>query len=375
MQLKITDVLLYYDIPQLFVAINGVSGKFLCLAIDNESYLLLPVSVEKLYKITSGKLDLKVAFENSELDSWYLWSLRDSETVEFDSKLIITQIQEEWLPDSDFYLSCDENQEEEQLIKDVLEKQNTLLEISISDKDDGTSISLHALSSFIDGLQWMVSSGYKKMISRVSPYNKEQLKDTYLSTISAYAVSRGSFKLHLEIDSQPTIGPSYIESVLQNIDNLFTDWINENQIIEHFQNNKWHALKSIKKFLDSVRENNLHFKYKWAWLGEKLVSKRNVSSEKVQYLSELLARKEELTIEKKTFIGIVQDADVKWEWRIRNQEDNKEYRWKYDSWFSGWIEVNGKKYEFICEELVESYTVSGSEKVAYQLISYKEIQA
>ena len=73
--------------------------------------------------------------------------------VEFDSKSIITQIQEEWLPDSDFYLSCDENQEESQLIKDVLEKQNTLLEISISDKDDGTSISLRSLSSFIDGFQ------------------------------------------------------------------------------------------------------------------------------------------------------------------------------------------------------------------------------
>lgn len=374
MKLTISNILIFYDVPQLFIAYDEASSKYLCIGIDETRYIAMQISPDKLYRITSWKLDLKTAFSHSENGHWYFGEIIEQKIIDINISNIITSLTEEYLPDEWCYLPANEEQEDKDLLLALEMRQNPLMEVSISDEEDNTSISLWALSDFSDKFQSMYHYAYRKVVAMTSWMEKDAISDSQNSIMRAYAISPWSFKIHLEVKSTHlTFGESAIEIAFKNIDTIFDDSLWEEELIWELRKNKWHLLSSVKRFLEMTSDQNIVFKYKWVWQGYRQVSTRKLSKQRITYLNELLSNKNELTQEIKEFIGTVQMADTKWDWRIFNLEDEIEYHWTYPEWLREKIEVQWSIYRFLCEEIIEEFKVSEKTKVKYILLSYEKI--
>lgn len=75
-ELFLDKILLYYDEPQVFSAKDNISTNYLVMLVDYENdapvYVALPVSEKKLQLVLEGKLDIRLAFMESELGCWYM---------------------------------------------------------------------------------------------------------------------------------------------------------------------------------------------------------------------------------------------------------------------------------------------------------------
>lgn len=73
-EIKIENVLIYYDVPQLFIGADLIGTKYICLLFDdsdNFKYLTIEVSDERLRVFLSGKLDLRELYLKPEIKGEY----------------------------------------------------------------------------------------------------------------------------------------------------------------------------------------------------------------------------------------------------------------------------------------------------------------
>ena len=127
-RLKISQILIFDDYPQLFTASDQVGAKYICLLTgfsqDLPNYICLPISSEKLTQLVSGKLDLREAFINSELGFWYEITNFEEETA-LAKLLDYIQLPNEILPNSGFYLPL-MDETDKLIIQEVSERDNTM---------------------------------------------------------------------------------------------------------------------------------------------------------------------------------------------------------------------------------------------------------
>jgi len=101
------EILIFNDEPQLFLAKDQVGLKYLCLAIKPENeylpeYIAVPVSNNKLDALKAKKIDLRSAFQESEIGVWY--HLFSSDNEEFIiSPFQFDVVEEKYLPLEGFY--------------------------------------------------------------------------------------------------------------------------------------------------------------------------------------------------------------------------------------------------------------------------------
>lgn len=100
-QLHILQILVYYDIPEIFIATDEVGTKFLCLLVDvdNESilYISTAISANRLTEFINGRVDLREIFVSPETNLIYSFD-KISENIEanlFDGE----KLPEEYLPE------------------------------------------------------------------------------------------------------------------------------------------------------------------------------------------------------------------------------------------------------------------------------------
>ena len=73
MKLKITEILEYYDVPQLFVATDAIETSYLCLTYDIDetgvlNCIALSISKDRLNDFITGHLELKEIYLHPEMD-------------------------------------------------------------------------------------------------------------------------------------------------------------------------------------------------------------------------------------------------------------------------------------------------------------------
>jgi hypothetical protein len=100
------QILVYNDVPQLFLAKDQIGANYLCMAIESKSkfaqYFAIPISFQKLNHLIKGNIDLRSAFERSETGIWYIITVNEqnefiSDAVQFD------KVDEQYLPSGGFY--------------------------------------------------------------------------------------------------------------------------------------------------------------------------------------------------------------------------------------------------------------------------------
>lgn len=141
-KLKILSTLIYYDVPHLFIARDMVGTNYLCLLIDDSDeqhkYIAVAISPDKLNKVINGLLDLRSIFESPELGTWYVLQEFDDE-FGYAIKSDLSTLPEEYLPNPGFAIPKT-NIEEQLIVSEAFQKDNTIVHLSLADFNDAHSI-------------------------------------------------------------------------------------------------------------------------------------------------------------------------------------------------------------------------------------------
>jgi hypothetical protein len=73
--IKPCRILLYYDVPEIFVGVDTVGTQYLCLLAEEHEgdlhYICTQISGNRLYEVGMGKIDIRTVFESPELPLTY----------------------------------------------------------------------------------------------------------------------------------------------------------------------------------------------------------------------------------------------------------------------------------------------------------------
>lgn len=372
--LNIERILVFNDFVDLFIAKDKLDLSYLCLLTKNTSegyqYYCVGISKKRLYQFINGKIDLRQVFEDPEIHEYY--STEDTSNTEFIAyKANIEVLAEELLP-SDGYYYTNEIQDE-MIRREVMEYNNVVIHLSLSDDSGESSIPIKDLGDFSNRYQSLVEYSYKKAISILQiPANQQHLNSENF-TLRAFGSSPGSFNLHLKSNAYMDLfGNSIIVEGLKLIDNIISIGSSTEELIEKFKSVKGHTLSQFKNLIDKILEKNVDFKYKWLSPSSTEIITRTITEQYATNVKEILALKDELIGEDKEFIGYVKQADVeRGTWRITNESDGKDYPGESAVHLLDGVTLETVKYKFICDEIIETLRVTEKEKIKYIL---KDVQ-
>ena len=369
-KLRIDRILVYNDFPELFLAQDNSDLDYLCLLtnLNNDFYSYHCVSISKgrLYEFLNGKVDLREIFINPELPEW--WEANDTSEQNFEITFFNNSgLEDKFLPEEGCYLV--EEQTEDLIREEVVNTNNVVIHLSLSDEQNKQSIPIEDLGDFAKLYQSLVENAYKKAIlsSELDHKRSYIIPDNY--QLNAFASSPGSFVLHLKSNSNKDLfGNSLVEEGLRRIDEMISDPQYERELIEALRSVKGHTISNYQKILDKVINENITFKYKWLSPSSPVIHTRSINQKYAKRVKEILSLKEELVEEIREFIGFVKQADVeRGSWRITNEEDSKDYTGDSEGHLLDGITLETVRYRFVCEEIIESMKVTEKEKVNYRL--------
>lgn len=374
--LNIDQILVFNDYPELFKAIDSIGQEYLCLCIKyNEfeyEYCCVSVSKKRYASYLSGKIDLRDVFEKPELKEW--WFTNDTSEQIINIELYTFQtIPQEYLPTVGYFHSKENN--EEGILEEVVEHNNVVVHLSLSDNSDRESISVNDLALFSGIYQTLLENCYKKTVEKTIKKHREVFVVPNNYTLRAFSSSPGSFVLHLMTESSKDLfGKCLIEDGLIKIDSIISDASNQEEIINILRTVKGHSISNYKRLIQLVISKNVTFKYKWCSPSSTNINQREITKVYAEKVLEILNQKNDLEEEIVQFSGYVKQADVdKGTWRITNSEDNKDYSGEtLDSNLKG-ITLNTKLYKFICNEILEYTTITETTKKKYILKSIEEV--
>jgi hypothetical protein len=376
LRLTVDKILIYYDLPQLFIAKDQVDSKYICLNVESEGdfpvYISIRVSQNKLNELILGKMDLRTAFQNSETGIWYFVTFNESGNY-ITQPVNFEVVDEKYLPDADFFFPIIE-QSDETIVRETTEKSNSIVHLSFVDNQNAHAMDIELLGDFMKLFQNLVKYSYKKAVaSQIKSRPDLAPEKNYI--LKAFAVSPGSFNVHLESQANKDIfGNSNVEYALRIIDQIMGDISNKEVLLEKMKMGQGHAINAYKKILENIRDNNIDISYKWTSAATNEVTKRKLNKIYAEKVIELISSKVDLGSEVKEFIGIVTEVDYdKGTWRIIDEGDNKAYSGVSKNSLEG-ITIHSKKYKFVCDEIVEMIKISQKEKVSYNLLLFSTIE-
>ena len=106
-EIFIERILVYYDIPQVFIAKDAIDTRYLCMYIgsqsDYDSYVGVQISQSRLFELFAGKIDLRTAYQAPEIQEYFdIHNAGDLRVVAMNSS-----IEDQYLPDEDFFTAID----------------------------------------------------------------------------------------------------------------------------------------------------------------------------------------------------------------------------------------------------------------------------
>jgi hypothetical protein len=365
--LNISQILVYYDMPELFIATDEVDTNFICLLLDlNDnipSYISTAISSSKLSSFIKGQIELREILLQPETGEWYTFIVDNEKIVA--SRAEFNEIPDELLPDKGFYLN-NEIVDNSAIVQEVVEKDNAVVHLALSDDKDEFSIDADDLGDVVKLYSIMLENTYKKGLIEHKAKGKKALIVPMNYKLRAFAASRASFNIHLYSQSQ--------KDLFGKLDQIFTDYANDEELITSLKTVKGHAVSSFKKILKKIIDEKLKLKHKWFAPNQKEVHYHIIDTGKAQRIYDILNQSEELTEEMKEFIGVFVQADVeRGTWRIKTLDEGKEFSGEADPEELKGITLDTVSYKLICQEIIEEFKVTEKEKAKYIFKSVEKL--
>lgn len=368
-KLQISQILVYYDVPEIFIADDEVGTKFLCLLVDlvddSIQYIATPISSIRLSDFIIGNEDLRTIFTAPETNQLYFFdSISDTIEARIWQE---SELPEEFLPAQGF--KYEKAVDDTDILIEANEKKNAIIHLAISDNRNSNSVGAEDLGDIIKLYQSIIENSFKKEITRAEAKEKKAYLMPQNYKLRAFAASPGSFNMHLFSTSQIDLfGNAIIEIALNKFDEITQDILSNDEYIESLRTVKGHTISSLRRLVKKIMDDDIVLNHKWYSPGQDKVHSCKITKTKAQQIFEILNLSEELTEERREFQGHFVQVDVeKGTWRILNHEDNKEYSGEvYEDLLQG-ITVETAVYKIICIEIVEELKVTEKEKVRYIL--------
>lgn len=383
----IEEVLVYYDRPEIMVALDKIGTKHLCLLInadENEiKYLCAPVSYKRLRDFKMGNVDLRDIYTTPETGEMFFSVSKDFENKDLVLKNIFFDhnvIDETWLPAPGFFLTF-EQIPNIAVVQESCERSRAVIHLSLSPPEtaDGqVRIDTNRLTAALSCFQSLLKYSYKKSISGLRPSIRKYYEPPANYETEVFAFSPGSFRLHLQSKLHADMA-GYVEifRAMEKIDEIVGTVNNPDSAIEVLKKNTGHLISSFKKFLQFIIEENTPLEYSWTTPQHKREFTSKIDIKTALPIYNLLLEKKELDREIKIFIGRFTGVHVKTgHWSAHCDEDDKEYAGRLDG--ESKIDLHGitvspQKYKLICEERIEGEIVTGKEKANLFLMKHEMI--
>jgi hypothetical protein len=381
-----TEVLVYYDGPELFVATDQIGVRYICLLSecteDSDRYLCAPVSVARLSQFVDGSLDLLTIFNTPETEELFCGIVENKNIDDISLQPILrTEIQDAWLPAEGFVFER-EPLSDVAILHESCERNRAVVHLALNPPESRNGemvIGVDILSIAGNLFQNLVKYAYKKSISSMKTEIKKMYESVENYEMQVFNLSPGSFKLHLQSKvTADLFGYTSLSKALEKIDEIVMAIEDPTKALDIFKSNKGHLISSYKKFLHMIIEQDMPISYEWTTPNSKTTYFKRISRENATQIYQMLIERSELNIEHKSFIGSFRGALVDTGfWTIHCIEDDKEYSGKLapESLVNlEGVTLTAKNYKFICEEHIVEETVTGKEKVNLLLISYEEVK-
>lgn len=367
-KLNISQILVYYDMPELFIATDEVDTNFICLLLEvtenSPSYLSTAISANRLSSFFKGQLELRQILIEPEINDWYAFNI-DNESI-IAERTDIKNFPEIYLPEPGFYLN-NEILDNSCIVEEVVQKDNAVVHLAISDDKDDFSVDTDDLGDIVKLYSVMLENSFKKGLIEHKVKEKKALIVPMNYKLRAFAASRASFNIHLYSKSQKDLfGNCMVEYGLEKIEQILTEYANDEELISSLRSLKGHAVSSFKKILKKIIDEKLKIKHKWFAPNQKEVHFKVLDTVKAQKIYDILNQSEELTEEVKELIGVFVQADVeRGTWRIKTADEDKEFSGEATSEELRGITLDTVTYKLICQEIIEEFKVTEKEKVKY----------
>ena len=352
--INIESILIYYDTIQLFIGVDSVKTRYLCLLFDNsevDKYIGIRISQERLSLLLSGNIDLRETYINSEIKNEYIIFIECDET--FIEETVIASPLEDMLPEEGVILT--QPLDDTEIINERVQLNKPVIHLGLSDENNSHHIKADNLSSILILYQDLVINSHKKL----NPKNKKGLDHS----LNIFATSAASFNVHMYINSNLDLfGATEIDDTLLFIDSIF-NFNSEEELIENLVKIKGYAFSNFKNLLCRLVENNYLLKYKWTTPEiETPIYKSLIPLAKIKRAYEIVNRSSELEVESNAYSGYFIKVDVdsgSWKFYYEDEEKNIIGKCISPNILSG-ITVETIRYKIYCSETAEQNEITGS---------------
>lgn len=356
--ITIDRVLVYYDLPQVFVGKDAVGSLYLCLLEESQEeydeYLGISISQYRLFELLAGKIDLRSVYLHPEIKNYYV--IRGYE--EFDVVESKNFIDESDLPADDFFIHYDLDPDDI-IYREVSALNKPVFHIGVVDEHSRPDVDVEVLGK--------VLISFKGMYSNAMP----KLGVTGSRSLRAFVDQAASFNLHVYADVEPDLfGTSNVDKVFAHIDKMLS-YSDTDEYVDCLRKVRGYSLNHYRNLIETLISNKstLKYKYKTAEL-DSVPVENYINVTTLNNIREMLQRNADLNkedVELKGHFTALSADRLTWTFEVIDEEGKrKKYSGKVeDKDLLDGVTLLSKEYRILCVALTKVTEVANKEKTEY----------
>lgn len=133
-QLALSQILDYYDVPQIFVATDATGVRYLCTLYDQSKtngfkYIGVQISEPRLLAFVGGQLDLRDAYLHPEVENAVYYVTVKDELITATAPIPQQDITEDMLPEAGYFFDASDWADDNESVSDTYQ-----LEVPVRDR-------------------------------------------------------------------------------------------------------------------------------------------------------------------------------------------------------------------------------------------------
>ena len=371
-RLKFIEVIVFYEVPQIFIATDIFDTRYLCLLYPHNEelcykYLAVRISEKRLNLFKGNIIDLLSIYKTPEDNEYFDVVVKEANDITA-IPISANQIQPFMLPDNGFYCNYDAVDNDE-LISHSLQNGRIMSCIAFSDIENSHNIDVNVLTNALDRYQAMIRNCHIKR------FGKQHASE---ANMKACALQAASFDVHFILNETFDMfgEASRISSTLQKIDEIFSEKSTDGLKVK-IEELQGHTLSSMRSFLQVLETNKLSFKHKWVKSTlEKSVLGSTISPNAISRVYEYLSTHTELEEVTTEFIGYFASGTVlnKGKWIFISDKKKITGTTDESNMFNGITLGEHHLYKIKCIEYQEINPITAKPKASYKLIECNRIE-
>lgn len=389
-ELRHRRTLLFYDIPQVFIAVDAIGTLYICAlaeeAVGKTKYICIPSSETRVVKFEKGEIDLLSIIQFPELPDVFcaVLSFIDEQGALVFSAEPIAEIPESWLPAEGLVVHYRQSNEDE-VLSEAKSQNRSIAYLSLEPPESRKDnvIGIDNLVESLTAFQKFIEQAYRKALRELPDLRRanQQLIWREKYDLEAYGFLPGSFIVKLR-SGEPAdlLGKSDISVAFERIDRITAHTDQPEATMKELKNNKGRLASAFQQLLKFSSESNATIKYTWASPESNVSHKRTIEAKDARMLYKLMCEQSELSIEECTFIGVFTGANSvngTWQLKIEDGKSTSKVAGKTEKdkqHILDGVTIETIVYRLQCYEKLEETTGTGRHKYTLILRSFEPLK-